>query len=150
MGKSKSSKLGAFLACIILILAMGVFGYIYADYYTGDQGLKLSFFELENVETTAKVGSRGYYVDLDVCFISDDEKATRRLGGLEDKLKDIVVESVGMINGDIRTPEGKKLSQRTILKRVRNLAPEIFDVAFTNFLMVPLYGAKPEETIGNK
>ena len=140
MAKSKSGKLTAFFACVVLIIIMGVFGYIYAHNRTDGNDLRISFYTVKGVETTANVGTRGYYVDLDVAFISDDEKATNKLGRLEERLRDIVVESLGNCRGDLRTPEGKKSSQRTILKEVRELAPEVYDVAFSNFLMVPLFG----------
>lgn len=140
MSQSSTGKLAAFMACAILIVIMGVFGYIYARNRLDDNELQISFYTLKGVETTANVGNRGYYVDLDVAFISGDEKATNRLEDLEQRLRDIVVESLGRSRGDIRTPEGKKSSQRTILKKVRELAPEIYDVAFSNFLMVPLFG----------
>ncbi len=145
MGKSVTSKWAALIACAILILAMGVFGYIYANNPNGDEELKIGFYDLKKVETTATVGSRGYYVDLDVSFISGDDKVGARLVPSEQRLRDIVVESLGNAEGDIRTPHGKKISQRAILRKVREIAPDVYDVAFTNFLMVPLYGVKKGE-----
>ena len=143
MPKERSRNTLTLIVCIGLIGVFGVLGSVYTQFdhleKKGEKKMLPVFYTVTRVESTIAVGGKGYYIDVDVAFLSGDKKAEESLRQQESRLKDIAITSMSDADYDIRTPTGKKEIQREILRQVRDVEPKVSEVLFPNLLMVPVY-----------